>query len=441
MKQVTGNFKTAFIAVTSLFFMWGFITVLVDALIPRLKEVFELQYYQASLVQFAWFMAYGLVAIPAGMLLTRIGYKKGIVVGLATAGLGCMLFYPAAELRVFGLFLTALFVLASGITMLQVAANPYIAVLGPPSGAASRLNLAQAFNSLGTTIAPMVSAAYLLGDQIMGKDAIAAMDEAQKQAYYASEAESVQMPFLVVAGFFALLAVFMSISHLPKILSGERKTISEYFKVLRHKRLRFGVLGIFVYVGAEVAIGSFLTNYFLNLGLAEAVLRNPTMNHLASSITSVFSGKSIGDLDEKGVVGAFLIFYWGSAMIGRFVGAWLTSRFRPAHVLRVFAFGAIALVLLSISTSGFLAMFSILLVGFFNSIMFPTIFTLSLDGLGEETPEASGVLVTSIVGGAFIPMIVGVTIDSWNFGIAFFIPVVCYLTIVMFARYASRDRV
>lgn len=441
MKHASGNFKTAFVAVTSLFFMWGFITVLVDALIPRLKEVFELQYYQASLVQFAWFMAYGLVAIPAGLLLTRIGYKKGIVVGLATAGLGCLLFYPAAELRVFGLFLTALFVLASGITMLQVAANPYIAELGPPSGAASRLNLAQAFNSLGTTIAPMVSAAYLLGDQIMGKESIAAMDEAQRQAYYAGEAESVQIPFLVVAGFFVLLAMFMAITRLPRILSGDQKSLMDYFRVLWRKRLLFGVLGIFVYVGAEVAIGSFLTNYFLNLGLADAVLESPTMSRLASGITSVFSGTNINQLDAKGVVGAFVIFYWGSAMIGRFVGAWLTRRFNPAVVLQLFAIGAIVMVLMSTHTFGFIAMFSMLLVGFFNSIMFPTIFTLSLEGLGEATPEGSGILVTSIVGGAFIPMLVGATIDHYSFVIAFFIPVVCYLIIVMFARYVNRHKV
>jgi FHS family L-fucose permease-like MFS transporter len=227
---------------------------------------------------------------------------------------------------------------------------------------------------------------------------------------------------------------------LPRILGGEKRSLVEYFSVLRHKRVLFGVVAIFVYVGGEVAIGSFLTNYFEQMGMAQVILSDEFLRSVASGVTSVFSGKSIADLDAKGVVGAFVIFYWGSAMVGRFVGAYLTARFKAQHVLFGFAGGAIALVLLSISTSpGLVAMFCMLLVGFFNSIMFPTIFTLSLDGLGEETPEASGMLVTAIVGGAFIPMGVGFLIDAGGFGIAFLLPVLCYLVIAAFGMYCARN--
>ena len=246
--------KGAFVAVTSLFFMWGFITVLVDALIPRLKRVFELTFLQAGLVQFAWFAAYGLLSIPGGNLISKIGYQRGILVGLATAGVGCLLFYPAATTRLYPLFLLALFVVAGGITILQVAANPYISVLGSEESASARLNLAQAFNSFGTTLAPVVAASFLLGDQILSSDAIQALSESERLSYYAREASAVQVPFVLLAlAFFALEGGWLD--HLAQNFGGDKGLERGYLHVLKDKKLLFGALGIFVYVGAEVALG------------------------------------------------------------------------------------------------------------------------------------------------------------------------------------------
>jgi FHS family L-fucose permease-like MFS transporter len=264
------SLRAPFIIVTSLFFMWGFITVMVDALIPRLKDVFELTFLQAGLVQFAWFAAYGLISIPGGNLIERIGYKKGILVGLAIAAMGCLLFYPAAGTRLYPLFLLALFVVAGGITILQVAANPYISVLGDPKRASSRLNLAQAFNSLGTTIAPIVAAGFLLSDQILNSDQQKLLSETDLEAYRLAEASAVQGPFVALALGFLLLAVLMALSKLPRILGGHPD--GGYAKVLQNKRLRFGAIGIFVYVGAEVAIGSYMVSYGLELGVDGHVL-------------------------------------------------------------------------------------------------------------------------------------------------------------------------
>ena len=263
------NYTRAFIVVTSLFFMWGFITVLVDSLIPRLKEIFELTYFQAGLVQFAFFMAYFFLSIPSGFILARIGYKKGMLLGLATMGVGCLLFWPAAELRIFEIFLLGYFVLAGGMTILQVAANPYVSVLGDARTASSRLNLSQAFNSVGTTIAPIIGAMFILSDNIYSGDEIGLLAEAGKLAYYASEASAVQGPFVVLA--FALLALagLVAVVKLPDVLDTEHA--GSYMKAMASKRLMMGAVGIFVYVGAEVAIGSYLVSYFLDMNMAEAI--------------------------------------------------------------------------------------------------------------------------------------------------------------------------
>ncbi|MFT4878034.1 MAG: FHS family L-fucose permease-like MFS transporter [Flavobacteriales bacterium] len=432
------NFKSAFIAVTSLFFMWGLITVMVDALIPRLKDVFELDLWQASLVQFAWFMAYGLVSIPAGIMLGKTGYKKGILIGLSLAGVGCAMFYPAAELREFWLFLMSLFVLASGITVLQVAANPYVAVLGNPEKAASRLNLAQAFNSLGTTIAPILSASYLLSDTILTGSQVAKLDGVAKDAYYATEAGAVQNPFLVLGGAFFLLALILAAVSLPKILGERKVSFGSFNGVLKDRRLMFGALGIFVYVGAEVSIGSFLVNYFQDLHIAELVASNDSLRGLVSFLSETFSGKTFSELDPKGVVATFGIFYWGSAMIGRFIGAKLTSIVRPGKILMLFAFGAISMTALSLLNDGLLAMCFILLVGLFNSVMFPTIFTMALENLKDDKPQGSGILCTAIVGGAVIPLLVGAwrdaSGDDLSFTLAFILPILCYLYIAWYAN-------
>ena len=430
--QTGRSLRGAFVAVTSLFFMWGFITVLVDALIPRLKEVFELTFLQAGLVQFAWFAAYGLLSIPGGNLIARMGYQRGILVGLATAGLGCLLFYPAAATRMYPLFLLALFVVAGGITILQVAANPYISVLGPEESASARLNLAQAFNSFGTTLAPVVAASFLLGDQILSSEAIRALSDADRLAYYASEASAVQVPFVVLAlAFFALAGVVGAIT-LPKILGGDSQTSTNYGQVLQNQKLLFGALGIFVYVGAEVALGSYMVNYGLSLDIVEEVKTSRLLGGMAG-IAAFIKGMDVSGLDAKGILGALLTFYWGGAMLGRFAGSALMQRIRPFKLLTGAAFMALGLIGLSMLSQGVAALLLVLAVGFFNSIMFPTIFTLAIEDLGEGKPQGSGVLCTAIVGGAFIPPAMGALVDTAGFGVAFVLPMVCYLYIAWYA--------
>lgn len=442
MNQQSSSSKVfwSFIAVTTLFFLWGFITVLVDSLVPRLKEVFELAYWQAALVQMAWFTAYLLISIPGGSIIGRIGYKRGIVLGLGMIGFGCVLFYPAAETRVYGLFLLALFVVASGITILQVAANPYISVLGPKGGESSRLNLAQAFNSLGTTIAPILAATWLLGDRIMSSEEIATMGKSDQAAYLTEEASQVQGPFLVLAGgVFVLMFTFMLIK-LPTILHNDRtQYAADFIRALKHKPLRLGAIAIFLYVGAEVAIGSFLTNYFLSQQLDAAILQSDMLRNLVDFVSGTFGGKPLNTLDSKGVVATFLFFYWGGAMVGRFIGSVLTRLFDPSKVLSVFALGAISLIVLSMSTSGLFSMWSILSVGLFNSIMFPTIFTLAIDGLGDLKPQGSGILCTAIFGGAVIPFITGIMIDQLGFVVAFLLLTVCYFYILWYGWRMNRS--
>ena len=372
------SYQGPFIIVTSLFFMWGFITVMVDALIPRLKDVFELTFLQAGLVQFAWFAAYGLLSIPGGNLIERIGYKRGILTGLGLAALGCLLFYPAAATRVYGLFLLALFVVAGGLTILQVAANPYISVLGDPKQASSRLNLAQAFNSLGTTIAPIVAASFLLSDQILSGEEQSQLAKGTLEAY------------------------------------------------------RYGAFGIFVYVGAEVAIGSYMVGYGLELGVGEIIRENSVLSSMAG-IAAGIRGMSLEGIDAKGLIGALLTFYWGGAMIGRFIGSALMQRIAPNKLLAFFALGASTMVVVSLLTSGVTALLALLAVGLFNSIMFPTIFTLGIGELGDLKPLGSGILCTAIVGGAFIPPAVGALADQSGFGVALVLPVLCYLYIQYFA--------
>ena len=426
------NMRGAFVAVTSLFFMWGFITVLVDALIPRLKDVFELTFLQAGLVQFAWFAAYGLLSIPGGNLISRMGYQRGILVGLATAGLGCLLFYPAAATRLYPLFLLALFVVAGGITILQVAANPYISVLGPEASASSRLNLSQAFNSFGTTLAPVVAASFLLGDEILGSEAIQSLSDTERLAYYASEASAVQVPFVLLALAFFALAGVVGVIALPKILGTDEGHSSTYGQVLQNKKLLFGALGIFVYVGAEVALGSYMVNYGLSLDIVEDIKTSQLLGGMAG-LAAFIKGIDVAGLDAKGVLGALLTFYWGGAMLGRFAGSALMHSIKPSTILAVAALLALSFIGLSIATTGVTALLLMLAVGFCNSIMFPTIFTLAIEDLGEAKPQGSGVLCTAIVGGAFIPPAVGALVDSAGFTVAFVLPMVCYLYIAWYS--------
>ncbi|MBT8318092.1 MAG: sugar MFS transporter [Lutibacter sp.] len=408
--------------------MWGFITVLVDSLIPRLREVFELTFFQAGLVQFAFFMAYGLLSIPSGWILSKIGYKKGILLGLGIMGIGCLLFYPAASYRLFHLFLIGYFVLAGGMTVLQVAANPYVAVLGSEETASSRLNLSQAFNSLGTAIAPAFGALFLLSDSIKNSNDINNLSSTAKEAYLIAEASAVQNPFLVLAISLLLLAFVVSLIKLPNIL--KKKEGFGYSEALKHKVLKMGAVGIFLYVGAEVTIGSYLVNYFLDMNMAEIIKSTQWMSTISESILQ----QNLINVDNKAIVGAFVIFYWSGAMVGRFIGAYLTKIIEPSKVLAIFATMAITLLAISMLTNGLVAMISILLVGLFNSIMFPTIFTLSLSGLGNYKPQASGILCTAIVGGAIIPPLYGFFTDQFDFKPALFLMVICYFYIFYFAR-------
>ena len=426
------SYRSSFILLTTLFFLWGFITVLVDSLIPRLRELFTLTYFQAGLVQFAFFGAYFLLSIPASFILSKIGYKKGIILGLLTMAFGCLLFYPAASYRVFGIFMLAYFILAGGMTILQVAANPFVAVLGTEDGASSRLNLSQAFNSLGTAIAPAVGALFILSDTIKTESEIAALSETAKESYLASEASAVQMPFIGLALFIGLIAVIFLFAKLPKMMS--EKSTGTYLEAFKNKNLMLGVLGIFFYVGAEVAIGSYLVNYFLDMNLVDVIKENSMMKSIAEGILN----SGLTDNDNKAIVGVFVTFYWSGAMIGRFVGSYLTKIMKPGKVLGIFATIAIGLILISISTTGLVSMWSILAVGLFNSIMFPTIFTLAIDGIGELKPKGSGLLCTAIVGGAIIPPLYGYMTDQIGFKIALFFIIACYTYILYFGYRNSK---
>ncbi|MGC6284945.1 MAG: sugar MFS transporter [Polaribacter sp.] len=427
------NHTSAFIFVTSLFFLWGFITVLVDSLIPRIRELFTLTYFQAGLVQFAFFGAYFVLSIPSGFLLSKIGYKKGIVLGLTTMAVGCLLFYPAASMREFSIFLIAYFVLAGGITILQVAANPYVAVLGSEDGASSRLNLSQAFNSLGTAIAPAIGALFILSDKVKSSEEIEVLTNAAKEAYLIAEAEAVQVPFLGIAGFIILLALVFLFVKLPDVLNAAPK--GGYGTLLRNKSLLLGALGIFIYVGAEVAIGSYLVNYFDSMNLADTIRKSDFL----SSISKLILGDELSGIDNFGILGSFVTLYWSGAMVGRFIGSYLTKVMRPSLVLSLFAMGAIVLLFISSMSFGLVAMFSILGVGLFNSIMFPTIFTLSLEGLDDLKPQASGILCTMIVGGAIIPPLFGYLTDIFGFKSAMLLLMVCYYYINYYARLKGRN--
>lgn len=376
--------------VTMLFFMWGLITALNDVLIPHLRAVYTLSYVQAMLVQSCFFGAYFLVSLPAGALVRLIGYQRGVVAGLATAGVGCLMFYPAAQAG-FGLFLAALFVLASGITMLQVAANPYVTILGPAATASGRLTLTQGFNSLGTTVGPLVGAWLILSDGA------------------ADGAHAVQGPYLMLA--FTLLALSMgfALARLPQVAAtaDDRTPL-----VLRqHPRLVFAVLAIFLYVGAEVAIGSFIVNFL-------------TERHIA--------GLSVANAAH------YVSLYWGGAMVGRFVGALVMRRVSAGKALAFSAALAVVLILVAVFGSGSVAMWAILAVGLCNAIMFPTIFSMGLHQLGAGTGQAAGLLCMAIVGGAVVPVGQGVLADLVGVQASFLLPAACYLPILWFGiKYAG----
>tara|TARA_Y100000287_G_scaffold158969_1_gene137143 strand:- start:2594 stop:3841 length:1248 start_codon:yes stop_codon:yes gene_type:complete len=411
------------------------LTVLVDSPISRFREIFTLSYFESGLVQFAFFGAYFLLSIPAGFILTRIGYQKGIILGLTTMAVGCFLFYPAASFRTFGIFMLGYFVLAGGMTILQVAANPYVAALGSEETSSSRLILSQAFNSLGTALAPSVGAIYFLSDKILSKEEIELLDLESREIYYLSEASAVQGPFIFFGCFLLAIALVFFFIKLPSLMP--EKENGTYLDVINQKNLIYGVFGIFFYVGAEVTIGSYLVNYFLDMNLVDSIKNNSIMNSIATFFKhDIFVLLDNGDYkySNKAVFGLFVTFYWSGAMVGRFIGSYLTKIFQAGRVLSFFALIAIFLIFLSAISNGLISMWSILAIGLFNSIMFPTIFTLSLNGLGNLKPKGSGLLCTGIVGGAIIPPLYGLLTDFMGFKFSLIVLSLCYLYIANFGR-------
>ena len=418
-KEVIGTRTTtpassrgAMFVVTTLFFMWGFLTCLNDILVPHLKSIFDLNYTRVMFVQFAFFSAYFLFSIPCAKIVDWIGYQGTMIAGLLTMAVGAFLFVPAAMAPSFPLFLCALMTLAAGITALQVAANPYVIVLGKPETASSRLNLTQAFNSLGTTIAPKVGGLLILSAAPLAAVEIARMAPEAVHAYRVQQAASVKLPYIAIGVVLVLLAILIRSFRLPKIETAQHHLHEKVNdSIWKHPSLVLGAIGIFTYVGAEVAIGSFLVNYF-------------TQSYVAGMTEPVAAG--------------FVSFYWGGAMVGRFIGSALLQKFKTGHLLAICAVCAGLLITTSMLTTGYVAMWSIIAVGFFNSIMFPSIFTLGVAELGPLTGDGSGLLNMAIVGGAIIPVLQGAIADRIGLHHAFVLPVLCYLFILYYALYGSR---
>ncbi|WP_229679196.1 sugar MFS transporter [Dyella caseinilytica] len=401
---------------TAVFFMWGFLTCLNDILIPHLKAVFELNYAQAMLVQFTFFGAYFLMSLPAGRVVAHLGYKKSIVAGLIVAGIGAVGFWPAAGLRLYPAFLGALFVLATGITLLQVAANAYVALLGPEKTSSSRLTLAQALNSFGTFLAPWFGSLLILSTQVKSAAEVADLSATQQMLYRTQEAQAVQLPYIGLAVVLVLLAIFVWLFRMPSLEESTEKADSSAHTLLdaiRYPHVLFGVLGIFFYVGAEVSIGSFMVNYL--------------------------SQPSIGHMSEQQAA-HYVSLYWGGAMVGRFLGSALLAMFSPRKLLALFATVNMLLLLTTMSTSGMTAMYSIVAIGLFNSIMFPTIFALGIERMGPLTGKASSLLIMAIVGGALVPYLQGMLADNIGIQHAFVLPLLCYAYIVFYGLSGSRIR-
>src|SRR5450631_1673450 len=405
--------RAALSVVTTLFFMWGFVTVLNDVLVPHLKAIFDLNYARASLIQFAFFTAYFVFSIPAAKLIDRIGYKKTMVVGVVIMGLGALLFIPSASAASYPLFLAALMVLAGGITALQVAANPYVAVLGPPETASSRLNLAQAFNSLGTTLGPYLGGLLILSVATKSGEEMQQMSAGALQLYRQQQASSVKLPYLIFGAVLLLLSIAIGRFKLPAMAEATHKTHTgeKEASLWQYRHLVLGAVAIFTYVGAEVAIGSFLINYLTQ--------------------------HSIGNISEL-TASRYVSYYWGGAMVGRFLGSAILQKVKTSTVLGTAAIMACLLVTTSMLTYGQVAVWSIILVGLFNSIMFPSIFTMGIEKLGPRTGDGSGVLIMAIVGGAIIPVVQGAIADQVGIHHAFFLPAICYLYIVYYAFKGSR---
>jgi len=383
------NFKKPLALVTGLFFLFGFITCLNDILIPHLKSLFTLSYTEAMLVQVCFFSAYFFISIPSGQITYKLGYRKAIIVGLLIAALGTLGFVPAAQFQSYPIFLVALFILASGITLLQVAVNPYVTLLGDPDKGVFRLNLVQAFNSLGTTLAPLLGSAIILAsvDKIKG----------------------IQLPYLVITAVLVIVAIIFSKILLPQLQDSslqqenQSNSLGQYFKTMKENpRLMLGMLAIFCYVGAEVSIGSFMISWLKEESVAKLTAEE---------------------------AGRYVAYYWGGAMVGRFLGSYLTAYFSPSLILRIFAGLPCLAILVATNMEGHFSMWGLIGIGLLNSIQFPTIFSLSVEGLGKNTPYASGLLCTCIVGGALIPLLQGIIADNVSLSFSYMVPFICYFYI------------
>ena len=405
--------RVAMSVVTSIFFMWGFITVLNDVLIPHLKSMFALDYRQAMLVQFTFFGAYFLLSLPSGKVVSRFGYRASIIAGLIVTGIGALLFLPAAALQSYALFLFAFFVLAGGITLLQVAANPYVSLLGPPRLASSRLNLAQALNSLGTTLAPKLGGLIVLSGATLGALELAKLSPAAQAAYKLQQAQLVQIPYIGIALVLFALAVVVWLFRLPQLedTAAADDSRHRFADALAHRRVWYGMLAIFLYVGAEVSIGSFMINY-----LSLPQIGNISQAHAAD----------------------FVSLYWGGAMVGRFIGSALLTRIDTRKLLACNAAVAALLVFTTMTTHGSVALWSVVTIGLFNSVMFPNIFTLGIEKFDALTGKVSSLLVMAIVGGAVIPLAQGALADRFGVQPAFVLPLLCYLYIVFYGLKGSR---
>jgi FHS family L-fucose permease-like MFS transporter len=466
--------KMIFSLVTILFFLWGFITCMNDILIPYLKKVFELNYAQAMLVQLAFFGAYFIgsllyfiISSAFGDPINKIGYRKGIVMGLLLSAAGCLLFYPAAEMHLYGFFLTALFVLGLGFTILQIAANPYVAILGSPETASSRLNLSQGFNSFGTTIAPIIGG-YLVfhffagwGTPLLTNSGEHVLTEGGTTV----SAASVQLPYLIFAGVFILMALVFAFSHLPRIDAGSSG--KEGGSALKYRHLVLGIIAIFFYVGSEVAIGSTIINFLNDLmGYAEMEAKLFLAFYWGGAMIGRFIGAiSLNNISSKvkkyllmavaGILG-FLVIYsagyiesgldiqrvlWFPVLMVVNFGAFVLGRSKPARTLGIFGIFVILLLLLTVFSTGELALWSIIGIGLFNSIMWSNIFTLAIDKLGEHTSQGSSLLVMAILGGALMPPILGLVADNIGLQMSFLILIIpyAYLSYYGFKGYKPRS--
>ena len=391
-----------FITVAALFLMFGFITTLNMALVPDLRRIFSLSYGWAMLAESAFFLAYFAFSGPSSKLIELIGYKRTMVVSLFIQVVGCLLFIPAAQRVNFPLFLTAVFVVGAGVTALQTSANPYVAILGPESSAPVRLTLAQAFNSIGAATAPLIGGAFIL-------------TEDSGTASSAAVANMVRVPYLVIAAGLLILGLATAFSHLPAITqtqssgSGKEGDAIRSRSIWSYRHTVFGAMGIFFYVGVEVGLASIAVNYFKSEGMSSL--------KTASFLVSL---------------------YWLGAMVGRLLGSWILTRVKSGKLLGIFGFAASAMLITSMSTSGAVAIWTLVLCGFFNSIMFPNIFALGIAGLGPMTSKGSGLIMTAIVGGAVIPYLLGALADKVGIQHAFVIPLFCYLYIAWYGLWGSK---